>query len=72
MAEAKGKVTVTKYIPIIDLYSRDAEAYDMALFSAMYDLLDKLGYELTMRTDTSISKSEAWIEVSARKKVPNG
>ena len=72
MAEAKANIKVTQYVPITGISKRDTESYENALFTAMHDLVDKLGYDLIMRTETNNRKGEAWIELEARKKVPNG
>lgn len=69
MAEgANGTVTVTRYIPITGISSRDVESYDDAMFSAMSDLMDKFGYSLVMKTETNIKKGEAWLQLTAKKK----
>lgn len=67
MAETKGKVTVTKYIPITGS-PYDDERYENALFSGMQMLVSQLGYDLVMRTETNAVKGEAWIELTAKKK----
>lgn len=72
MAEAKATVTVTRWIPILYADSRDAESYDIELFGAMRELVSQLGYDLTMRTEVNRTKNEAWIQVEARKKNPDG
>ena len=68
MGAIKGTITVTKYIPFTGSPAQDYEQYENALFSAMSDLVDKMGYRLEMRSDASLVKGEVWLELKAKKK----
>lgn len=69
MAETvKGEIIVTRYVPITGITSKDVESYDDAMFSAMSDLMGRLGYELMMRTESDMKTHEAWLQLTAKKK----
>lgn len=69
MAETtNGTIVVTRYIPVTGISSRDIESYDDAMFSAMSDLMDRVGYSLVMKTETNMRKGEAWLQLTAKKK----